>query len=51
MIHQGEEVANLPIKDLGDQAPEYDRPWIEPKAPAPLPAGDVPETGRRLMRC
>ena len=23
--------ANLPIKDLGDQAPEYDRPWVEPK--------------------
>ncbi|MEL6817697.1 MAG: phosphoribosylformylglycinamidine synthase subunit PurL [Pseudomonadota bacterium] len=30
IIHQGEEVANLPIKDLGDEAPEYDRPWIEP---------------------
>lgn len=28
--HQGEEVANLPIKELGDQAPEYDRPWVEP---------------------
>ncbi len=28
--HQGEEVANLPINDLGDEAPEYDRPWIEP---------------------
>ena len=31
VLHQGEEVANLPIKDLGDQAPEYDRPWAEPK--------------------
>ncbi len=46
IIHQGEEVANLPIKELGDEAPEYDRPWIEPKAPAPLDpasvaAGDV----------
>ena len=38
--HHGDEVANLPIKDLGDEAPEYDRPWNEPKAPAPL--GDVP---------
>lgn len=28
--HQGEEVANLPIKELGDEAPEYDRPWVEP---------------------
>ena len=38
--HQGVEVANLPIKDLGDEAPEYDRPWTAPKAPAPLT--DVP---------
>ena len=29
VLHKGEEVANLPIKDLGDQAPEYDRPWIQ----------------------
>ncbi|MFN7011773.1 MAG: AIR synthase-related protein, partial [Allorhizobium sp.] len=43
VIHQGEEVANLPIKDLGDQAPEYDRPWVEPKTPAPLAEGDVPQ--------
>ena len=40
---QGEEVANLPIKELGDEAPEYDRPWVEPKAPAALAAGDVPQ--------
>jgi len=39
ILHQGEEVANLPIKELGDEAPEYDRPWVEPKAPVPL--GDV----------
>jgi phosphoribosylformylglycinamidine (FGAM) synthase-like enzyme len=25
---EGEEVANLPIKELGDEAPEYDRPWV-----------------------
>ncbi|EJF88778.1 phosphoribosylformylglycinamidine synthase subunit PurL [Bartonella tamiae] len=31
VFHQGIEVANLPIKDLGDEAPEYDRPWVEPK--------------------
>ena len=43
VIHQGEEVANLPIKELGDEAPEYDRPWIEPKKPAPLAASDVPQ--------
>ncbi len=28
--HQGQEVADLPIKELGDEAPEYDRPWVEP---------------------
>ncbi|MDF3155660.1 phosphoribosylformylglycinamidine synthase subunit PurL [Mesorhizobium sp. XAP10] len=43
VLHQGDEVANLPIKDLGDKAPEYDRPWIEPKKPAPLAANDVPQ--------
>jgi phosphoribosylformylglycinamidine synthase len=43
VLHRGAERANLPIKDLGDQAPEYDRPWAVPKAPAPLAAGDVPE--------
>jgi phosphoribosylformylglycinamidine synthase subunit PurL len=41
VIHQGKEVANLPIKELGDEAPEYDRPWVEPKKPAPLK--DIPE--------
>ncbi|HCL63994.1 MAG TPA: phosphoribosylformylglycinamidine synthase subunit PurL [Rhizobium sp.] len=43
VLHQGDEVANLPIKELGDEAPEYDRPWIEPKTPAPLAEGDVPQ--------
>ncbi|CAN7323110.1 phosphoribosylformylglycinamidine synthase subunit PurL [Neorhizobium tomejilense] len=41
VLHQGEEVANLPIKDLGDQAPEYDRPWVQSDARAPLPASQV----------
>jgi phosphoribosylformylglycinamidine synthase subunit PurL len=40
--HAGHEVANLPIKDLGNEAPEYDRPWVMPKPPAPLAPGDVP---------
>ena len=29
--HQGEVKADLPIKQMGDEAPEYDRPWVEPK--------------------
>jgi phosphoribosylformylglycinamidine synthase len=43
VMHQGEEVANLPIKELGDEAPEYDRPWVEPARPAPLSRQDVPQ--------
>ena len=43
ILHQGEEVANLPIKDLGDQAPEYDRPWTQAKVPAPLAEDDIPD--------
>ncbi|MEQ8599587.1 MAG: phosphoribosylformylglycinamidine synthase subunit PurL [Devosia sp.] len=43
VLWQGDEVANLPIKELGDEAPEYDRPWVEPKIPAPLESDDVPQ--------
>ncbi|RUW02038.1 phosphoribosylformylglycinamidine synthase subunit PurL, partial [Mesorhizobium sp. M1A.F.Ca.IN.020.03.1.1] len=43
VLHHGDEVANLPIKELGDQAPEYDRPWVETKKPAPLAANDAPK--------
>ncbi len=43
VIHQGEEVANLPIKELGDQAPEYDRPWTAPLSRAPLATDDIPQ--------
>jgi phosphoribosylformylglycinamidine synthase II len=43
VMHLGEEVADLPIKDLGDKAPEYDRPWVEPRIPAPLAASDIPQ--------
>ncbi len=34
--HEGVLVADLPIKELGDEAPEYDRPWVAPTPPAPL---------------
>ena len=39
--HQGEQVADLPIKQLGDEAPEYDRPYVETEKPVPLPADQV----------
>ncbi|WP_341760661.1 phosphoribosylformylglycinamidine synthase subunit PurL [Candidatus Endowatersipora endosymbiont of Watersipora subatra] len=31
--HLGKEVANLPIKELGSKAPEYNRSWVEPILP------------------
>ncbi|MSU89027.1 phosphoribosylformylglycinamidine synthase subunit PurL [Rhodobacteraceae bacterium 2CG4] len=37
----GEVAADLPLKALSGEAPEYDRPWVEPPAPAPL--GNIPE--------
>lgn len=43
VLWQGTEVANLPIMELGDEAPEYDRPWLLPEAPAPF-SNDLPET-------
>ncbi|MHC5307366.1 phosphoribosylformylglycinamidine synthase subunit PurL [Bartonella sp. LJL80] len=39
--HQGHEVANLPIKELGDEAPEYDRPWTEPNVPERIDANEI----------
>ncbi|QGM94229.1 phosphoribosylformylglycinamidine synthase subunit PurL [Methylocystis rosea] len=33
--HRGEVKVDLPIKELGDEAPVYDRPWVQtPKQPA-----------------
>ena len=45
VVHNGNVEADLPIKDLGDQAPEYDRPWIEKPKPAPLSEEFVLEIG------
>ena len=42
LILQGNEtMADLPLSKLSSSAPEYDRPWIETPAPAPL--GDIPD--------
>ncbi len=43
VLHKGDEVADLPIKDLGDKAPEYDRPWVEPAKRPALASNDVPQ--------
>ena len=42
VAHQGEEVANLPIRELGDEAPEYGRPWTKPKIADPVDAASLP---------
>ncbi|WP_208435876.1 phosphoribosylformylglycinamidine synthase subunit PurL [Bartonella phoceensis] len=41
VFHQGEEVVNLPIKELGNEAPVYDRPWREPVKKPPLKVEEV----------
>jgi len=39
--HEGEVEADLPIKDLGDQAPLYDRPHVATPAQPAIAPGDV----------
>ncbi|WP_333832154.1 phosphoribosylformylglycinamidine synthase subunit PurL [Rubrimonas sp.] len=48
--HKGEVRADLPLKALSGEAPEYDRPWVE--SPAPKPLGPLPEIapGEALLR-
>jgi len=43
VLFQGQEVANLPIRELGDEAPEYDRPWIAPVPAKVVHAADLAE--------
>jgi len=43
ILHGNEVKADLPLSKLSSSAPEYDRPWIETPAAAPL--GAVPEIG------
>jgi phosphoribosylformylglycinamidine synthase II len=53
ILHQGEVKVDLPIKELGDKAPLYDRPHVPtPKRPV-INAADVPaplSTGAALMK-
>jgi phosphoribosylformylglycinamidine synthase subunit PurL len=39
--HQGEAMADLPIKELGDEAPLYNRPFVETPKPAMIRPQDV----------
>src|SRR5688572_23086735 len=40
--HGGDVMADLPIKELGDEAPEYTRPYSEPKKLPVLDANSIP---------
>ncbi|MFY0311037.1 phosphoribosylformylglycinamidine synthase subunit PurL [Leisingera sp. D0M16] len=42
IMHNGEVKADLVLSKLSSTAPEYDRPWVETPAPAPLTDADVP---------
>ena len=53
VIHEGRVEADLPIKDLGDQAPEYDRPHVMRDGPPALAPERIPEPsdyGETLLR-
>jgi phosphoribosylformylglycinamidine synthase subunit PurL len=39
--HHGEVMADMPIKELGDLAPEYDRPWVPTPKRAVLKGDDL----------
>ena len=43
--HHGDTLADLPIKELGDEAPEYNRPFTPTEPPAPLGIDEVPPPG------
>ncbi len=40
--HGGQVVCDLPLAPLSDDAPNYDRPWVEPAKQARLDPADVP---------
>jgi phosphoribosylformylglycinamidine synthase len=39
----GETVCDIPVAPLAEDAPNYDRPWVEPKKRAPLDMATIPE--------
>ena len=43
ILHHNEVKADLPLSKLSSTAPEYDRPWVE--TPAAAPMGDLPAIG------
>ena len=39
----GETVCDIPVAPLAEDAPNYDRPWVEPKKREPLDMATIPE--------
>ena len=37
----GEVICDIPVAPLSEDAPNYDRPWVEPVLQAPITSGDV----------
>jgi phosphoribosylformylglycinamidine synthase len=51
VLHKGKVEADLPIKDLGDKAPEYDRPFVRRTPPSPVPIQtNVTDVGEALLK-
>src|ERR1700759_3718284 len=42
LLHKGEVVCDLPLSPLSDDAPLYDRPWVEPAQEPELTRADIP---------
>jgi phosphoribosylformylglycinamidine synthase len=52
--HKGEVVCDLPLAPLSDDAPLYDRPWVEPVLEAPYgaaPAHDLNDALLKIISC
>jgi phosphoribosylformylglycinamidine synthase II len=51
VLEKGKVAADLPIKDLGDKAPQYDRPHVARRAPSPLgPVAESDDQAADLLR-
>ena len=53
VMRHNELMADLPIKELGDEAPEYDRPWVESAPASLISPTDVPapdDLGEALVK-
>ncbi|MDC7682204.1 phosphoribosylformylglycinamidine synthase subunit PurL [Asticcacaulis sp. BYS171W] len=49
LTHKGEVVCDLPLAPLSDDAPLYDRPWVEPDMEAPLGSAPSAPVGDALL--